>query len=329
MVEQNTDREKFLANRRTGIGGSDAAALCSLSPFKTAHDVYMDKLELTPYSAPSARMEAGIRLEPVLAEWYANEKGVHVKKHQMERHDDHKFMIGHIDRLVYDGDPEGTGCPLIVGILEIKTTDARYAWLWGDPGTDSVPDAYNLQCQHYMAVTGDKWADIAVLIGGNDFRIYRVPRNDSLIKDLIEIEGKFWNDHVLAKIPPPVEGTEASKRLLGALYPKDSGGEVLADDTIDKIVGEFFDLTDKAKSLESQKLLAENKIKEFMGEASSFKGPGYRFSWKQTKDRTAIDYKTILAELDAPKELIEKHTKTSPGARPFRPTKLKESSNGK
>ncbi len=341
MVEQTIEREKFLSDRRTGIGGSDAAALCGLSPFKTSHDVYMEKLGLAPDSAPSARMEAGIRLEPVLAEWYANEKGVQVGRHPMVRHEDHNFMFGHIDRTVYNGVPEGRKYPLIEGLLEIKTTDARFAWLWGEPGTDSVPDAHNLQCQHYMAVTGLKWADIAVLIGGNDFRIYRVPRNDNLIKDLIEIEGRFWEEHILAKVPPPVEGTEASKRLLSALYPKDSGMAVLADGTIDKTVGEYFELTNQVKSLESQKLLAENLIKAFMGDASVFSGPGYRFSWKQTKDRVKVAWETIARELweefgsnDFPKHssfeyYVEAHTKTSPGARPFRPTKLRESSNGK
>lgn len=323
------NREQFLADRRTGIGGSDAAALIGLSPFKTEHDVYMEKVGLSPPSEPSMRMEAGLRLEPVLAEWYANEKGVHVKQHPMERHEKYPFMIAHVDRLVYDDIVKHDRLPLIAGLLEIKTADVRFAWLWGEPGTDSVPDVYNLQCQHYLSVTGLKWADIAVLIGGNDFRIYRVPRNDELIKNLIRIEKDFWTYHVEKQIPPEVAGTEASKKLLAALYPHDSGHEVLADDKIDPVVQEYFEHTEQIKNLESAKLLRENQIKVFMGEASLFKGPGYRFSWKQSKDRIVTDWKAVVGALDPPPELLKKHTTEKPGARPFRPTKTKESSDDK
>ena len=41
----NLSREDWLAYRRQGIGGSDAAAVLGISPFRTAVDLYYDKLQ--------------------------------------------------------------------------------------------------------------------------------------------------------------------------------------------------------------------------------------------------------------------------------------------
>ena len=39
-------REEFLARRKQGIGGSDIAAVCGLSPWRSPLDVYYDKLNI-------------------------------------------------------------------------------------------------------------------------------------------------------------------------------------------------------------------------------------------------------------------------------------------
>lgn len=39
-------REEWLSFRRGGIGGSDVAAILGISPFRTARDIYYDKLEI-------------------------------------------------------------------------------------------------------------------------------------------------------------------------------------------------------------------------------------------------------------------------------------------
>ena len=40
---ENLSREEWLAGRRKGIGGSDAAAIMGMSPFCTKRDLYYDK----------------------------------------------------------------------------------------------------------------------------------------------------------------------------------------------------------------------------------------------------------------------------------------------
>ena len=44
MTIHNPSRDAWLAARRSGIGGSDIAAICGLSPYQTPYDVWLDKL---------------------------------------------------------------------------------------------------------------------------------------------------------------------------------------------------------------------------------------------------------------------------------------------
>ena len=53
-------REQWLEYRRKGIGGSDAAAVLGISPFRTGRDLYYDKLNKTGSSW---------KLEPCWSHW--------------------------------------------------------------------------------------------------------------------------------------------------------------------------------------------------------------------------------------------------------------------
>ena len=44
---EDLPREQWLEYRRKGIGGSDAAAVLGISPFRTGRDLYYDKLNNT------------------------------------------------------------------------------------------------------------------------------------------------------------------------------------------------------------------------------------------------------------------------------------------
>ena len=43
---ENLTEQEWLAYRRQGIGGSDVAAILGISPFRTARDLYDDKLNI-------------------------------------------------------------------------------------------------------------------------------------------------------------------------------------------------------------------------------------------------------------------------------------------
>ena len=62
-------REEWLSFRRGGIGGSDVAAILGISPFRTARDIYYDKLEIADVEEEEGNwvaMEMGHLLEDLV-----------------------------------------------------------------------------------------------------------------------------------------------------------------------------------------------------------------------------------------------------------------------
>jgi len=155
-------REQWLAIRKLGLGSSDAAVAVGLSPYKCPLSLWLEK---TGRKEPDdiSHKEAvlwGIELEPVLAQVYAKRTGNRVRRvNAVLQHPEHLFMLANLDREVV-GHPDGPG------ILEIKTASYHSAPQW----EEGVPVAYQCQVLHQLAVTGHAWAEVAVLIGGQDFQ---------------------------------------------------------------------------------------------------------------------------------------------------------------
>lgn len=196
-----TAREEFLSARTTGIGGSDAAAILGLSKWKTPLAVWQEKRgEVAPQDDNEAMLWGRV-LEPVIRQQYAERTGRTVRiPDTLIRHGSRDWMIANLDGMTDDG-----------RVVEIKTS--RVAAGWGEPGTDEVPQEYLLQVQHYMAVTGFAVADIAVLIGGSDFRLYEIPADRELQELLIHEEGVFWQLVQGATPPEPMSFADCQARF--------------------------------------------------------------------------------------------------------------------
>lgn len=73
--------EKWLAYRRKGIGGSDVAALLGISPWRTARDLYFDKLNIVAVEDNEdnwVALEMGHLLEPLVAKIFQHRTGYKV-----------------------------------------------------------------------------------------------------------------------------------------------------------------------------------------------------------------------------------------------------------
>src|SRR5690606_38943461 len=190
-----------LMERPRAIGGSDAAVVLGISPWKTRYQLWRELVgESEPVAEENERLRWGKLLEEPVAREYAERTGRKIRRvNRTLVHPELPYVTGHLDRDVVRGDdPEKR-------ILEVKTTDTWNRTEWGPSGSDEVPDHYLTQVQHYMALTGADICDVAVLVGGNDFRVLHVPRNDRLIGAMLERYVDFWERHVEAKVPPEVE----------------------------------------------------------------------------------------------------------------------------
>jgi putative phage-type endonuclease len=190
----------FHARRLTGLGGSDVAPALGLSDWRTPYDVYLEKTGEGQPVKENEPMIWGTLLQPVIAAEYVRRTGRElVPADDMLRHDKYTWMIAHLDGRVIDG-----------RILEIKT--ARTNQGWGEPGSDEIPMPYLVQVHHYLIVSGAEVADLAVLIGGSDFRIYEVRADPVIAAELVGREAEFWQS-IEQRVPPdPVNLFDARAR---------------------------------------------------------------------------------------------------------------------
>lgn len=73
-------RPDWLELRKKGLGGSDAAAVLGISPFRTARDLYYDKLGIVTADdqANWVALEVGTLLEPLVARIFEAKTGLKV-----------------------------------------------------------------------------------------------------------------------------------------------------------------------------------------------------------------------------------------------------------
>lgn len=275
--EEFPTKEAWLKGRRHGIGASEASAVLGLNPWKSALQLYCEKLELAePDDAESEAMEWGLLLEPIIAERYAGvtrRELAPVEPFTIYRSRAHPFMTATFDRLIL-GDPRG------LGILQIKAVGAFKAEDW----EDEPPVYYQVQTQQEAAVAGATWGSLAVLIGGQRFRYFDFTRNDRFLSVLVAREEAFWN-RLLAQEPPEVDGSDSAREILKRLYPKETPGLVvnLPAEAIEWDA-ELQQVKDLGKEYEGRRQALENRIKAAIGEAEAgVCSNGLTYTWKASE----------------------------------------------
>ncbi len=269
---KNMTHDDWLRWRMQGIGGSDVAAICGMSRYRSPMNVYLDKIGELPPLDDNPKMKAGRMLEPLIADWFAEETGLKVRRQNaIFQHREHPFMLANIDRWV-PGENAG---------LECKNTSEYSSADW--EGVEA-PAEYIMQCNHYMAVTGaDRWY-LAVLIGGWNFQFRLIERDDDLIRMLIDVEREFWNEHIVAKVPPSFSHQDTEH--LALLYPESDPESFvnLPEEQAWPIMQKFFEARKAIKAAEEQEETAKNQIKGMMGQAERAYYQGdLRFTWKTGK----------------------------------------------
>ncbi|MGH7714381.1 MAG: YqaJ viral recombinase family protein [Vulcanimicrobiaceae bacterium] len=284
-VAEISTREAWLQARRSGLGGSDAAPAIGLSPYKTPHDLWLEKLGRTEDTEQTERQRMGTRLEDVIADEYMERTGKTLHRvNRILRHPEHSWMIANIDRRIV-GEKAG---------FEAKSVDkdAARSDEWGAPGTDEVPTYYLLQAAHYLAVTSYERFDLAALVGGNTLNIYVIRRDEELISTLIEMESKFWK-HVVSETEPPVVSTEEAKRR----WPQSVASKIVATPEIVEHCARLRTLKADLKRIEEEIEKADTPIRGFMGENDTLMhGDDVLATWKTSKPSTRFDAKRFAAE---------------------------------
>lgn len=274
-------REEWLAWRRTGIGGSDAAAVIGLNPFRSRIEVYADKMGMMPEKEDTESMRLGRDLEQYVADRFCEETGKKVRRNNfMWCHDEHRCMIADVDREVIG---ENAG-------LECKTTQA-----WGGKVVmkGEIPLTYYTQCMHYMAVMGYDRMYLGVLIFGRGFFHFVIERDEEEIAALTAAETAFWRDHIEAGISPAPDGSVSAEAAVEAMWGNKYDDSQIMLHEYEDDMRELMELNATMKQIKKQADTVKQRLQSAMGENIVGCSTRYQITWAP-QDRSTVDTRMLF-----------------------------------
>ena len=274
------NREKFLLDRKKGIGGSDVAAILGISPWRTALDVYNDKLSPVIEDEPNEDMKRGIRAERYILEEYVETTGESVETNLDTLVDkEYPFMRANIDAKVIGKNV----------LVEAKSTKAPIS-SWDN----KIPEYYKAQVAYYAMLADSECVDIPVLFSGWTYACFTYWRDYEFEAKIKQSVIDFWEDHIVKGIPPKPQSLEELK----VAYPIiDDEIVKKADDHIRHIVSEFKEVSDQVKKLEEEKESLKKTILMYMGSAGLLDAG---FCKLALKDRTINRLDTNALKINNP-----------------------------
>jgi len=301
--------------RKFYIGGSDAAAILGLSRYRTPLQVWAIKTgQVAPEDiSDRVAVKLGNKLEQTVAEFFMEDTGKRVAMVTKEfceeirrpyvispddpsritiLHPRYSFIGANIDRRVM---LEQAG-------FEAKTANQFKMREWEG---EEIPQEYQVQCLHYMAVTGLPIWYLAVLIGNMSFLWKVFVRSDydtkadlpkmpkehinlvdpKTLDNMIAKEVYFWNNFIVPKVMP-MTITSQDDDVLYRLYPKAASESIieLGDDasrvceSLDSMQADYAVLE---KEIDEQKNTLRAMLKTYETGVTA----KYKITWKNQQER--------------------------------------------
>ena len=269
-----------LEQRKGLITATDAAAICGVSPYSTAHDIYAQKLGLVPPLEQTFAMRRGHAMEALGVEWLQEQRAPLIVKRSGDVTRTHSILhwLGATpDALVYEAGREKP-----VAVAEIKTAGLRVAHLWDDEvGEPCLPDEYLVQGQVQMTVTGLKKVYVVGIIPTEDEpRIYEIEHEPELEAEILEACDKFRRNHLEPRVPPPYDGSEGGLRLIKNLFPRSKRDMLVATPETESIAQRWLAAREREAEAKAQAQDLEAALCEKTGEHEGIRGDGWRLLWR-------------------------------------------------
>jgi len=309
MSNLPTNKLQWLEQRRGYITGTDLAAIMGLSPFAGPMSVWLDKKGLSEPVKETPAMRMGLRMESAILGIYSEETG-----EALDRADPYELAVSKDGLIAASLDARHRGNDRRpVDAKNIRVFDPKK---WGDPGTSDIPKHYHLQLAAQMMATETRLASLAVLFSGQEFRAYTIERDKELDEAVTEFARGWWQKHIINGDPPDADGSDATSRYISEKLARAEKGLVIeSTPEIEGFAAKIKECKSKAAEIEAEQKAAENALKLLIGDAEEVPGV---LTWKNNRDSVKTDWEAIAKAANAPMELIQQFTKTTPGARVLR-----------
>ncbi len=296
---ENLSKEEWLELRRTGIGGSDCAAALGMSKWQSQLGLWLDKMGQGRPVEETESMYWGTVMEPILLAEFSKRTGKDAQPCPfMFQSVEYPFMLADLDGIVKEEDGS-------TSIIEIKTANSFAINDW----SDGVPVQYYLQIQHYMATVDLNKTYLCVLLGGNEFQIHEIERDEDTINNIIALEHDFWQK-VITKTQPEVDSQSGD--ALNAMYPEANHTSLVLADEADSLISDYIQIKAIEDDIKQKKAELENRLKAMLGQSESGKSKaGFTVKWSNSSSKR-IDTTAMKKEVP---ELVAKYTKESTSRR--------------
>jgi len=236
-----TTKAEWLENRKLGIGGSDIPVILGLNSNKSPYQLWLEKTGKIDEIVDNNFTRAGIKLEPVVADWFEEAAGLQLINpgNEIIKHASHDYIIGTPDRVYID---KLTG---ETGILEIKTTGKSI-------DVDNIPLPWFCQATWYAGISRSNnsqqcetnyvsWFERVTCA----FNFAQLKYDPDFFQYLADKAGEFWLNHVVKDTPPPPMNSKDVQAIYSRHVP---GKQVLATEELAKLVKQTKEIHDTIKA---------------------------------------------------------------------------------
>lgn len=254
-------------DRRSTLGSSDIAKVLGLSNWGDAWDVWLEKTGRTETSEGfSGDQAAGNMMEDAVAREMGKRMDLIFDPgpalSEPPNIGEEPWMSARVDfrGRVWKGRSWKCG-------LEVKTLRS-FGDDWGPDGSDLFPPDKAAQVVWQQAVDDSYPFTMLAAWGWSSYelRTYRIERDKSVEKALVERMRGWWHDYVEKDTPPPVTGSKGCSSGLAKLFPTPKKKTYRgASDLEIRLVDAYKRQVDAEKSAQKEKRELGNLIKQAIG----------------------------------------------------------------
>ena len=187
--------------------------------------------------------------------------------------------------------------------LKAPSWTTEHEWFDAD-GDFIVPPVYVCQNIWQQFGMGKDRGLVAGLIGG-EVRHKWIDMDLELLGMLKDAATSFWEDYVIPKEPPPLDGSDAAEEFAKRRWPKDDGSfmdcESMSERELAEIAADVVaarHLRDAEKEAKAAYSQAKNRIRQFLGDATGIHIPEVgKVTWKNNKDTEKTEWKPLAEHL--------------------------------
>lgn len=304
--------------RKLIIGASEIGAILNLDPHQTPIDIYMRKV-LDIKDEETEPMKMGKLMEPIIGKLYEDKTG--------EKLEHNKTILKHPmgyagctpDFFVMENDQ-------IVKLVQAKNVYSLSPIAKAEEETDDLPDHFIMQGIFELGVSretinpGIELDMFAILLGGNRFMTFKVQFDAELFSFLYQKAKEFIENHIIPKVPPPIDSSKAYSNFLTKSIQHPTSKEIRQATELEiEMMLRLQNVKQNIKTLEIEEQWLKNNLKKAIGEIYGIESNVagiLKVIWYPVKGRTIIDWEAIENELrglyisgEALDQLKNKHTK--------------------